>query len=99
MTATSEELSSQAEELQSAIAYFRTETAGGMAGGTKPETAKGPTATSPRILAKAPVKPVRKPVEPKGKFAPARKPDIRGVTLDLAVGGPDAGDSQFRTYS
>jgi len=94
MTATSEELSTQAEELQAAIAYFRTDTAGQ----AKLQTAPKPH-TAPRILAKGPLKPVRKPVEPKGKFGPARKPESSGVTLDLAVGGPDDGDSQFKQYS
>ena len=95
MTATSQELSTQAEELQAAIAYFRTDAAGQ----TKPEEARLRHAPSPRIVAKTLIKPARKPVEPKGKFAPARKPDSRGVALDLAIGGPDAGDAQFKTYA
>jgi methyl-accepting chemotaxis protein len=100
MTATSQELSTQAEELQAAIAYFRTEAAGHAKPVTaRPQHANAPHATAPRILAKAPAKPVRKPVEPKGKFAPVRKPDSRGVALDLAMGGADAGDSQFKSYS
>jgi methyl-accepting chemotaxis protein len=95
MTATSAELSMQAEELQAAIAYFRTEAAGhGQSGTPMPK----PAAAS-RILAKAPQKPARKPVEPKGKFTPARKPESKGVALELAMGGPDNDDSQFKTYS
>jgi methyl-accepting chemotaxis protein len=94
MTATSQELSNQAEELQTAIAYFRTDSAGR----GKPEKARQPT-PAPRVLAKAPVKPLRIPVEPKGKFTPARKSDSKGVALDLAMGGPDAGDANFKSYS
>jgi hypothetical protein len=53
-----------------------------------------------RVAAKAPVavKPARKPVEPKGKFVPARKAGGNGVTLDLAVGGPDPSDAKFKSY-
>jgi methyl-accepting chemotaxis protein len=95
MTATSQELSTQAEELQSAIAYFRTDATGA----AKPEKARPQPVTAPRVLAKAPAKPLRKPVEPKGKFTPARKPNSKGVALELAMGGPDDGDSQFKSYS
>jgi methyl-accepting chemotaxis protein len=95
MTSTSQELSTQAEELQSAISYFRTDAAG-----SKPEKAKPQHATAPRMLAKAPLKLVHRPVEPKEKFAaPARKPATRGLALDLAMGGPDDSDAQFKTYS
>ena len=94
MTATSQELSTQAEELQSAIAYFRTDAAGS----PKPEKARPQHATASSVLAKAPMKPVRKPVEPKGKFTAARKPNSKGVALELVMGGPDDGDSQFKSY-
>jgi len=96
MTGTSSELSNQAEELQAAISYFRTDAAASTAP-AKPEKPRLPH-SAPRVHAKAPVKPVRRPVEPKGKFAPARKPDAKGVTLDLAVGGADDGDSHFKSY-
>jgi hypothetical protein len=44
-------------------------------------------------------KPLRKAAEPKGKFIPVRKASAGGFALDLAVGGPDAGDEKFKTYS
>jgi methyl-accepting chemotaxis protein len=96
MTATADELSTQAEELQSAISYFRAEATGR----AKIEPEK-PQRAPVRVTAKAPaaLKPARKPVEPKGKFAPARKAGTDGVALDLAVGGPDAADAKFKTYS
>jgi methyl-accepting chemotaxis protein len=93
MTATADQLSTQAEELQSTIAFFRTDaTSHG-----RPEPAK-PQPSSYRLPPKAPVKPQRKPVDPKGKFKPVTKPATPGFTLDLAVGGPDAGDANFKAH-
>jgi methyl-accepting chemotaxis protein len=95
MTATADQLSDQAEALQAAISYFRTDAAGQ----AKAEPVK-PQRAPVRVAAKAPVavKPARKPVEPKGKFVPARKAGGNGVTLDLAVGGPDPSDAKFKSY-
>ncbi|MGA0604356.1 methyl-accepting chemotaxis protein, partial [Caulobacter sp. KR2-114] len=87
MSATSEELAAQAEELQASIAYFRTDTAGSQ---------------------RKPVAPVRRAVA--GKPAPARKTPpkasvsaqqarAKGFALDLAQGGPDHEDDDFREYA
>jgi methyl-accepting chemotaxis protein len=94
MTATSDELSSQAEELQSAIAYFKTDANGQ----ERPAPAKPHPA--PRVAAKAPV-PVKlaRKAEPKGKLLPPQRNGApTGFALDLAVGGPDADDAEFRTF-
>jgi methyl-accepting chemotaxis protein len=103
MTSTSEELSTQADELQAAIAYFRTDVTNGTARHAavqaKPEAARPQRVAATRVVAKAPAKPVRKPVEPKGKFTPARKAGANGFALELEVGGPDDGDAQYKTYS
>jgi len=93
MTATADQLSTQAEELQSTITFFRTDAAGH----GRPEPAK-PHSSSYRLPAKPPAKPPRKPVDPKGKFKPVTKPNASGFTLDLAVGGPDAGDANFKAH-
>jgi len=93
MTATADQLSGQAEALQSAISYFRIETAGH----ANSEVAK-PQRAAPNRPA-ATVKPPRKAGEPKGKFIPVRKASSNGFALDLAVGGPDAADAKFKTYS
>jgi methyl-accepting chemotaxis protein len=93
MTATSDQLSSQAEELQSAIAYFRTDATSQ----ERPAPAKPHPA--PRVAAKAPapVKPARK-AEPRKLAQSPRNGAAAGFALDLAVGGPDADDAQFRTF-
>jgi methyl-accepting chemotaxis protein len=89
MSATSEELASQAEELQASIAYFRTDGS---------SQARRPTASTRRPA------PVAKPVVRKAA-APARPPiaaqqaRAKGFALDLAQGGPDADDEDFREYA
>jgi methyl-accepting chemotaxis protein len=99
MTATSDALAGQAEELQAAIAFFRTS-----------DTEAAPVAPvrlqrapTPRITAKAPVRPTprppSKPVAPKGKFIPVRPAGPHGFALDLAVGGPDDDDAHFTSLS
>ncbi len=90
MTATSEELSTQAEELQAAISYFRTDEAGK----GKSETVKRPHVP----VLKAPVR-TRSASPAKGKFIPIQPSGSNGFALDLAVGGPDEGDAQFKAYS
>jgi methyl-accepting chemotaxis protein len=102
MTATAEDLSGQAEELQTAIMFFKTErresdwgkpAAAEPAGQKSAQVSRaaGRTATAP--------KPARKAAEPKGKFMPMKKSASNGFALDLAVGGPDDGDAQFKPYS
>jgi methyl-accepting chemotaxis protein len=88
MSATSEELAAQAEELQTSIAFFRTN-----ATGDRPQA---------RAAAKPKVSASFAPAKPKAK-APVRKPAVlqqqdraKGFALDMAVGGHDAEDLDFR---
>jgi methyl-accepting chemotaxis protein len=92
MSATSEELASQAEELQSSIAYFRADAA---AANRRP----APTAaTSKRPLpARTPARKPSPPVRGRGAVA-AQQARVKGFALDLAQGGPDAEDSDFKEY-
>jgi methyl-accepting chemotaxis protein len=97
MSATSEELAAQAEELQTSIAYFRTDAAGGqtrrrpaLATASKPRTPSRPPSSKPG--ASKPAAPVRRPVA-------AQQARAQGFALDLAQGGPDAEDSNFREYA
>jgi len=95
MSATSEELAAQAEELQASIAFFKVDTAGSARPGgnkTQPKTTakvfKGPVAT-------------RKPApaahnQSSGHSVSAQQARARGFALDMSMGGPDAGDDDFR---
>jgi methyl-accepting chemotaxis protein len=92
MSATSEELAAQAEELQTSIAFFRTDTAGGRA----------PARASARAPARAATFKSAKPVARPAARAPA-KPAVhaqqaraKGFALDMAMGGADAEDMDFR---
>jgi methyl-accepting chemotaxis protein len=87
MSATSEELAAQAEELQTSIAFFRV---------TNTTTSRAPTGAA--SVAKAPA---RKPATAKKSAArshpvAAQQARVKGFALDLATGGPDAEDSEFR---
>jgi methyl-accepting chemotaxis protein len=93
MTATSEELSTQAEGLQAAISYFRTDAAGQ----SKSEAVKPPRV--PMLKTPVRTKPMPKGTTPQGKFIPVKQHGGNGFALDLAVGGPDEGDAQFKAYS
>jgi len=92
MSATSEELAAQAEELQASIAYFRTE-ASARPGGrsvrkatpTPPATARPTAGSQARKSGSAAVA--------------AQQARARGFALDLAQGGPDADDAEFREYA
>jgi len=91
MSATSEELAAQAEELQASIAYFRT---GDQAhSGRKP--APRVTVAPPRTTART--TPARKAAVTKG--VAAQQARARGFALDLAQGGPDADDVNFKEYA
>ena len=90
MSATSEELAAQAEELQASVAFFRTDASGKT---RKRAAAKAATAQRPAT-------------EPRNATAPAASGAIaaqqaraRGFALDLAQGGPDAEDREFREYA
>jgi len=100
MTATAEDLSGQAEELQTAIMFFKTDATGGAREPSRPM----PAAAKPAAVGRPAARPVsgkaaRRAAEPKGKFTPMQKSTSNGVALDLAVGGPDDGDAQFKPYS
>jgi methyl-accepting chemotaxis protein len=88
MSATSEELASQAEELQTSIAFFKVEMAGGR-DNRKP-------AARVSVRSPAPVG-ARKP---SGKSAAnsvsAQQARAKGFALDMAMGGPDDGDADFK---
>ncbi len=93
MSATSEELAAQAEELQASIAFFKVDNAGSKAGIKKPA-----------------VKLVSKPVSSSSASRPAaannknlnarsvsaQQARAKGFALDMSMGGPDAGDDDFR---
>ncbi len=86
MSATSEELAAQAEELQTSIAYFRTDSQA-----RKPSAARRPPARRPVVQAAKPSA-ARSPVK-------AQQARVQGFALDLAQGGPDADDAEFREYA
>lgn len=85
MSATSEELAAQAEELQTSIAFFRTDAVGA-------RSAQRPTASASTFA----------PARPAPKAAPARpavhqqQARAKGFALDMATGGADAEDMDFR---
>ena len=93
MSATSEELAAQAEELQASIAYFRTEASGGSARRPAASAQRASHAASPAAGARKPALQVRShPVAAQQALA-------KGFALDLAQGGPDADDADFRKYA
>jgi methyl-accepting chemotaxis protein len=92
MSATSEELAAQAEELQASIAFFKVETS-------------SRKAVPPRVQAKAPGRavahaPARRPATASnphaGQSVAGQQARLKGFALDLSMGGPDAGDDDFR---
>ncbi|KRB51715.1 chemotaxis protein [Rhizobium sp. Root708] len=91
MSATSEELAAQAEELQASIAFFKVDTAGAKVSARKPakSTAK-PAAT---VVRRAPVASASN--NGRGSVA-AQQARAKGFALDMSMGGPDAGDDDFR---
>jgi methyl-accepting chemotaxis protein len=91
MTATSEELASQAEELQASIAFFRTEAAG---------SAPARLAVKRPAPTRASSTPARKSAPAaKGRTVSAQQARAKGFALDLAKGGPDAEDGEFKAYA
>lgn len=88
MSATSEELAAQAEELQTSIAFFRTDSAGGRAPAKKVSTFK-PAAKPSAVRASTP-KPAARPA------VHAQQARAKGFALDMAMGGADAEDMDFR---
>jgi methyl-accepting chemotaxis protein len=92
MSATSEELAAQAEELQASIAYFRI----GGAAPTRKAAAAAPAGRRPaapaRPAAQAKTRAASSPVA-------AQQARAKGFALDLAQGGPDDHDDDFREYA
>ncbi|WP_304175590.1 methyl-accepting chemotaxis protein [Phenylobacterium aquaticum] len=96
MSATSEELAAQAEELQASISYFRTEAPGAAARRPAPARRRPPAAARP-VAAAAPARP--KPKSAPRTAVAAQQARAQGFALDLAQGGPDADDADFREYA
>ena len=92
MSATSEELAAQAEELQASIAFFRVDNAATkrVATAAKPSTQKTQVA---HIAAKPAA---RRPAAPIGQSVHAQQDRAKGFALDMAMGGPDEHDADFR---
>jgi methyl-accepting chemotaxis protein len=103
MTATSEELAGQAEELQVSIAFFRTDAAaaGKAVNMTPVRASTSPPATRRAAPTKgaAKVAPARKANPPKAATVAAQMSRAKGFALDLAQGGPDADDVDFKAYA
>jgi methyl-accepting chemotaxis protein len=73
---------------------------------TRPTQARAAPKFSPPAKAHLAHKPARKPAEPKGRFLPMRPSGgptgaapSHGFALDLAVGGPDEADADFKPYN
>jgi methyl-accepting chemotaxis protein len=96
MSATSEELAAQAEELQASIAFFKVDTAGATRAGVRKTAAK----TTAKVV-KAPAAAPRKPAPATqshnhGHTVASQQARAKGFALDMSMGGPDAGDDDFR---
>ncbi|MGZ2485239.1 methyl-accepting chemotaxis protein [Rhizobium pisi] len=94
MSATSEELASQAEELQTSIAFFKVDTAGSARTGAQKTQPKG----SSKVKAPALVRKSAPPAsgQGRGQTVSAQQQRLKGFALDMSMGGPDAGDDDFR---
>ncbi|MDF0698422.1 methyl-accepting chemotaxis protein [Rhizobium sp. MC63] len=93
MSATSEELASQAEELQTSIAFFKVDTTGSARPGAQKMPANGPA----KVI-KAPARKAATQVQGQGRgqTVSAQQQRLKGFALDMSMGGPDAGDDDFR---
>ncbi|HEX8046597.1 methyl-accepting chemotaxis protein [Rhizobium sp.] len=92
MSATSEELAAQAEELQSSIAFFTVENASGRPAArqvARPVQVKQAPAT---VTAGRPAT----ARQPTANTVSAQQARLKGFALDLAMGGPDQNDDDFR---
>jgi len=94
MSATSETLAGQAEELQASIGYFRVKDTGAARQAAPAAAARkpGPSAT------KRPA-PARKAAAPARNVVAGQQERVKGFALDLASGGPDADDADFKQYA
>ncbi|EJC81215.1 methyl-accepting chemotaxis protein [Rhizobium leguminosarum bv. trifolii WSM2297] len=95
MSATSEELASQAEELQTSIAFFKVDTAGSARSGVNKAQPKAsakvlkPSAAGHRPASQA-------HGQGRGQTISTQQQRLKGFALDMSMGGPDAGDDDFR---
>jgi methyl-accepting chemotaxis protein len=92
MSATSEELAAQAEELQTSIAFFKVDTSGSKAGARKPAAklvskSVGSSAARPAVASNKNLN---------ARSVSAQQARAKGFALDMSMGGPDAGDDDFR---
>ncbi|NEI73834.1 HAMP domain-containing protein [Rhizobium lusitanum] len=99
MSATSEELAAQAEELQASIAFFKVEQANARKAQAMHAPVHSPAhhAAGPakaRPAAKAPIG--RTPAARADNSVAAQQARLKGFTLDMSMGGPDADDNDFR---
>ena len=91
MSATSEELAAQAEELQASIAFFKVDGSEGDQGKMQAQKLKATAARMSAPAAKRAPAPARSQTRP----TPA-KASSKGYSLDLAMGGPDSDDRDFK---
>ncbi|PZU81586.1 MAG: methyl-accepting chemotaxis protein, partial [Shinella sp.] len=91
MSATSEELAAQAEELQTSIAFFKVDGASARAA----QKAAAPRASAPAARPVAPRAPQKQAFHG-GMNVAAQQAKAKGFALDLTMGGPDADDADFR---
>ncbi|QWW67166.1 methyl-accepting chemotaxis protein [Rhizobium sp. WYJ-E13] len=97
MSATSEELAAQAEELQASIAFFKVDTAGATRAGVRKTAAKTTAKVIKAPAAAAPRKPTPATQNHNhGHTVASQQARAKGFALDMSMGGPDAGDDDFR---
>ncbi|MBY3238770.1 methyl-accepting chemotaxis protein, partial [Rhizobium laguerreae] len=82
-------LASQAEELQTSIAFFKVDMAGG----------RRERAPAAKLTVRSPAPAAAR--KPAGKTAPAnsvagQQARAKGFALDMSMGGPDTADDDFR---
>ncbi|TIX87802.1 methyl-accepting chemotaxis protein [Rhizobium sp. P44RR-XXIV] len=95
MSATSEELAAQAEELQASIAFFKVEQAN--ARRVQPVHAPVHHAISPaKAKPAAKAAPARAPAARPDNSVAAQQARLKGFSLDMSMGGPDADDNDFK---
>jgi methyl-accepting chemotaxis protein len=98
MSATSEELAAQAEELQTSIAFFRVDNAGthkAPAPVQAPVAARKPATKGPAPAKGAPAAKAKKAGAPRNTVGELQS-RVKGFALDLQMGGPDKDDEHFK---
>ncbi|RAX40481.1 methyl-accepting chemotaxis protein, partial [Rhizobium tropici] len=95
MSATSEELAAQAEELQASIAFFKVDQANARKTQTVHQPVHAPASPAKsRPVAKAPA--ARTPAARTDNSVAAQQARLKGFSLDMSMGGPDADDAEFK---